>query len=451
MSKHLGNILRADAADGATTAPTRCAGSWPRAARPGCSAGSGTAVLQEIVRKTLLTYWNTASFLTLYAGANDWAPGEADPAVGRPCRRSTGGRCPRLHRLVGEVTAAYEGFDTQRVGRLLAAYVDDLSNWYVRRSRRRFWDGDPAALATLHECLHVAHPAAGAGGAVRHRAGLAGRRPAGQRRRRTAVGAPGRRGRSRTAPWSTTRWPARSRWSAGWSSSAGRPGPSPRSATASRSAARSSAPPAGPTLPDELQAARSPTSSTCTASTSWPASWSTAAPRATSAPWASGSARTRPRWPRRSPRPTRRRWRASLRDDRRGHRRGRRRGGRGDRRRGAAHRDPAGGLGGRDRGRRDRRARPRAHPGAAPGRPGPRGRPAGAGGAQDLRPAGHRPGRAALGGRRRARRGAAGARRAGRRRGACHVVRRGAGRRRRRRAPTTTRLGLRFTVTRTAQ
>jgi isoleucyl-tRNA synthetase len=60
-----------------------------------------------------------------------------------------------LHRLVIDVTAALEAFDTQRAGRLLATYVDDLSNWYVRRSRRRFWSGDPAALATLHECVYV--------------------------------------------------------------------------------------------------------------------------------------------------------------------------------------------------------------------------------------------------------------------------------------------------------
>src|SRR5215212_2397031 len=59
------------------------------------------------------------------------------------------------HRVVQGVTAALERFDTQRAGNLLAAYVDDLSNWYVRRSRRRFWQGDAAALATLHECLYV--------------------------------------------------------------------------------------------------------------------------------------------------------------------------------------------------------------------------------------------------------------------------------------------------------
>ena len=38
-----------------------------------------------------------------------------------------------------------------RAGRALAGYIDDLSNWYVRRSRRRFWEGDPAALGTLHD------------------------------------------------------------------------------------------------------------------------------------------------------------------------------------------------------------------------------------------------------------------------------------------------------------
>jgi isoleucyl-tRNA synthetase len=57
------------------------------------------------------------------------------------------------HRVAREVTAALEDFDTQRAGRALATFVDDLSNWYVRRSRRRFWRGDPAALATLHEAL----------------------------------------------------------------------------------------------------------------------------------------------------------------------------------------------------------------------------------------------------------------------------------------------------------
>src|SRR5947209_2252319 len=57
--------------------------------------------------------------------------------------------------MAHEVDEAFEVFDTARAGRAVAGYIDDLSNWYVRRSRRRFWDGDPAALDTLHECLRV--------------------------------------------------------------------------------------------------------------------------------------------------------------------------------------------------------------------------------------------------------------------------------------------------------
>ena len=154
MSKHLGNVLQPmPLMDDHGADALR----WFMAAggSPWLQRRVGPGVLQEIVRKTLLTYWNTASFLTLYAGANDWSPaagprpGVADrPALDRWA-------LSEAHRLVTEVTEAYEAFDTQRVGRAVAAYVDDLSNWYVRRSRRRFWDGDPAALATLHECLHL--------------------------------------------------------------------------------------------------------------------------------------------------------------------------------------------------------------------------------------------------------------------------------------------------------
>ncbi|WP_049574675.1 DUF5915 domain-containing protein, partial [Streptomyces sp. SBT349] len=60
-----------------------------------------------------------------------------------------------LNALVDTVTKAMENFDTQRTGKLISTFVDDLSNWYVRRSRRRFWQGDPAALRTLHEVLET--------------------------------------------------------------------------------------------------------------------------------------------------------------------------------------------------------------------------------------------------------------------------------------------------------
>jgi isoleucyl-tRNA synthetase len=112
----------------------------------------GHASIQEVVRKVLLTYWNTAAFQALYgriAGFDPTAP--AVPVAQRPVLDRWA--LSELHRVVAAVDEAYEHFDPARVGQLLTAFVDDLSNWYVRRSRRRFWDGDPAALATLHECL----------------------------------------------------------------------------------------------------------------------------------------------------------------------------------------------------------------------------------------------------------------------------------------------------------
>ncbi|MFZ0141303.1 MAG: isoleucine--tRNA ligase [Aeromicrobium sp.] len=154
MSKHLGNILLPmplmdeHGAD-ALRWFMACSGS-PLAARR-----MGHTALSEIVRKVLLTYWNTVAFQSLYARAAGFVPGEtsAPPVADRPVLDRWA--LSEAHRLALEVESALENFDTQRAGRLLAAYVDDLSNWYVRRSRRRFWKGDPAALATLHECLYV--------------------------------------------------------------------------------------------------------------------------------------------------------------------------------------------------------------------------------------------------------------------------------------------------------
>ena len=153
MSKHLGNILepmplmQEHGAD-AVRWFMACSGS-PWAARR-----VGHATIQETVRKVLLTYWNTVAFQVLYAGTSSWSPGDPAPELAaRPVMDRWA--LSEVHRLVQSVTEAMERFDTQRAGSLLAAYVDDLSNWYVRRSRRRFWQGDAAALATLHECLYV--------------------------------------------------------------------------------------------------------------------------------------------------------------------------------------------------------------------------------------------------------------------------------------------------------
>ncbi|HNN49245.1 MAG TPA: DUF5915 domain-containing protein, partial [Marmoricola sp.] len=115
----------------------------------------GHQTIQETVRKVLLTYWNTVAFQVLYADLGNWDP-TATPrpeAAERPVLDRWA--LSAAHQLIDQVTAAMEDFDTQRAGTLLASFVDDLSNWYVRRSRRRFWDGDSAAFATLHECLEI--------------------------------------------------------------------------------------------------------------------------------------------------------------------------------------------------------------------------------------------------------------------------------------------------------
>jgi isoleucyl-tRNA synthetase len=159
MSKHLGNILEPISLMDRHGADALrwfmlCSGS------PWAPRRVGHKVLDEIASKVLRTYWSVASFQSLYARANNWsAEGSRRPDHGP----STAGQRTQLdrwalsevHRVTAEVDAALEDFDTQRAGRALAAYIDDLSNWYVRRSRRRFWEGDPAALSTLHECLHV--------------------------------------------------------------------------------------------------------------------------------------------------------------------------------------------------------------------------------------------------------------------------------------------------------
>ena len=150
MSKHLGNVLEpislmdqhgADAVRWYMLA----AGSPWSARRVGHDA------ISDVVRKTLLTYWNTISFHALYAEASHFELSQS-PALSE---RSMMDKwiISELNTLIAEVDKAYNDFDSQNAGRVLARFIDDLSNWYVRRSRRRFWDGDVAALATLHECL----------------------------------------------------------------------------------------------------------------------------------------------------------------------------------------------------------------------------------------------------------------------------------------------------------
>ena len=103
------------------------------------------------IQRRLLTLWNSAKFLVDYANIQGWTPSPADLESGprgdlQPLDRWL---VARTNALVAEATAAYEGWLTVNVIRAFDAFLEDLSNWYIRRSRRRFWDGDDAALGTL--------------------------------------------------------------------------------------------------------------------------------------------------------------------------------------------------------------------------------------------------------------------------------------------------------------
>ena len=153
MSKHLGNVL-----DPHELFDTHGADAvrWLMLAtgNPWASRRVGHGLLEDVVRRLLMTWWSTASFFALYAGTASWTPSDADPgAADRPVLDRW--VLSELSATAAEVDEALKGFDSVRAGRRLATFLDDLSNWYVRRSRRRFWDGDPAALATLHTCLEV--------------------------------------------------------------------------------------------------------------------------------------------------------------------------------------------------------------------------------------------------------------------------------------------------------
>jgi isoleucyl-tRNA synthetase len=106
--------------------------------------------IEEAVRQFLLQLWNTYGFYVLYANANDLA---APPGAPAPAGELDRWLLSRLSATVETVTERLEAFDATTAGRALQEFVDEVSNWYVRRSRRRFWDGDPAAFAVLRTTL----------------------------------------------------------------------------------------------------------------------------------------------------------------------------------------------------------------------------------------------------------------------------------------------------------
>jgi isoleucyl-tRNA synthetase len=160
MSKSLGNII-----DPWTILDTRGADAlrWWMFSQgsPWTPTRASLGAIDTALRDMLLKLWNTFSFFTTYASLNQFDP--SDPAIPAVDAR---GELDRwiLSRLAGAaevVTTALDGYEPLEAATALGALVDDLSNWYVRRSRRRFWRTDPdappgdtlAAQATLLEVL----------------------------------------------------------------------------------------------------------------------------------------------------------------------------------------------------------------------------------------------------------------------------------------------------------
>jgi isoleucyl-tRNA synthetase len=111
----------------------------------------------EVIKKFWSTLWNTYSFFVMYANLDEWTPDVDVPPVEE---RALLDRwvLAELHQLTKTVTEAMDNYDVTNATRPVQAFVEVLSNWYVRLSRRRFWksesDGDKlGAYATLHECL----------------------------------------------------------------------------------------------------------------------------------------------------------------------------------------------------------------------------------------------------------------------------------------------------------
>jgi isoleucyl-tRNA synthetase len=158
MSKSLGNILDPWELIGSHGADAM---RWLMLAEgnPWVSRRVGHHVLEDVIRRFVLTLWNTHVFFTTYAAIDGFDLDVPAPTVAdRPA--SDRWVLAELAELVDTVDTALERYDVSTATRRLERFVDDLSNWYVRRNRRRFWKAaadDPqdkaAAYHTLHTCL----------------------------------------------------------------------------------------------------------------------------------------------------------------------------------------------------------------------------------------------------------------------------------------------------------
>jgi isoleucyl-tRNA synthetase len=156
MSKSLGNVIDPWSIIGQQGADAL---RWVMlaAGTPWATRRVGEHIVEEALRKYVLTLWNTYSFWVTYASLEGFDPSTVKiPVAERP--EIDRWILAELDMAVREITRALDDFDPATGGKRLERLVDDLSNWYVRRSRRRFWksgeDRDTqSAFLTLWECL----------------------------------------------------------------------------------------------------------------------------------------------------------------------------------------------------------------------------------------------------------------------------------------------------------
>lgn len=157
MSKRLGNAVNPfETLDKYGADPTR----WYMItnAQPWDNLKFDEEGITEVQRKFFGTLYNTYSFFSLYANIDGFTYAEED-VVNRP--EIDRWILSKLNSLIKDVEAAYEDYEPTKAGRLIQGFVtDELSNWYVRLCRRRFWKGDYSedkisAYQTLYQCLET--------------------------------------------------------------------------------------------------------------------------------------------------------------------------------------------------------------------------------------------------------------------------------------------------------
>jgi isoleucyl-tRNA synthetase len=124
---------------------------------PWLSKNFSVKAIDEVVRKFILTLWNTYSFFVIYANIDNFNPYSHSLEAGDRFEIDRW-IISELNRTVKKVNELMDGFNVTESGRVIQNFVDVLSNWYVRRSRRRFWKSEEdkdkiSAYMTLYECL----------------------------------------------------------------------------------------------------------------------------------------------------------------------------------------------------------------------------------------------------------------------------------------------------------